>query len=113
MNELSSIEYKGKKYALVFNLNVMEMIQEKYGSVEKWGELVEASEEPKAKDIKFGFVAMLNEGIDIYNEDNDDERPYFTERQVGRIISEIGLQTAAEKLNNMVVESTKSDEKNA
>lgn len=113
MNELSSIEYKGKKYALVFNLNVMEMIQEKYGSVEKWGELVEASEEPKAKDIKFGFAAMLNEGIDIYNEDNDDERPYFTERQVGRIISEIGLQTAAEKLNNTVVESTKSDEKNA
>ena len=108
----STITYKGEEYALIFNLNVMEIIQEEYGSVEKWGELVEASEEPKAKDIKFGFTAMLNEGIDIYNEENGADRPFFTEKQVGRIISEIGLQQAAKTLNNTVVESTKSDEKN-
>lgn len=107
-----SITWNGEKYDLVFNLNVMEEIQDKYGSVEKWGELVEEAEEPKAKDIKFGFTAMLNEGIDIYNEDHEDERPFFTEKQVGRIISQLGLQNAAHTLNAAVVDSTKSDEKN-
>lgn len=108
----NTITYKGEEYALVFNLNVMEDIQEKYGSVEAWGNLVEAEDEPKAKDIKYGFTAMLNEGIDIYNEENGTERPFFTEKQVGRIISEIGLSEAAKRLNDTVVDSTKSDEKN-
>lgn len=111
------IEYKGEKYELVFNLNVMEVIQDEYGSVEAWGELVEAEAEPKAKDIKYGYAAMLNEGIDIYNEEhaNDEDfkaRPFFTEKQVGRVISEIGLSEAARQLNKTVVDSTKSDEKN-
>ena len=114
--ENSFIEHKGEKYELVFNLNVMEEIQAEYGSVEAWGELVEAEEEPKAKDIKYGFTAMLNEGIDIYNEEHACDgfipRPFFTEKQVGRIISEIGLHEAAKQLNKTVVDSTKSDEKN-
>lgn len=110
--EKNTINYKGNEYDLVFNLNVMEEIQNEYGSVEAWGELVEATEEPKAKDIKYGFTAMLNEGIDIYNEENDDERAFLTPKQVGRIISEIGLLEVASKLNKTVIESTKSDEKN-
>jgi hypothetical protein len=110
----ANISYKGKEYELVFNLNVMEEIQEEYGSVEAWGDLVEAEAEPKAKDIKYGFKAMLNEGIDIYNEEHADEepRPFFTEKQVGRIISEIGLMEAAKTLNKTVIDSTKTDEKN-
>ena len=31
----------GKTYSLVFNLNVMESIQSKYGSVQKWGKLTD------------------------------------------------------------------------
>lgn len=107
-----TIAYKGNEYELVFNLNVMEEIQEKYGSVEAWGELTEAAAEPNAKAIKFGLTCMINEGIDIYNEEHDEQRAFFTEKQVGRIISEIGLSAAALALNNTVVESTKSDEKN-
>lgn len=115
--EKSYIDYKGEKYELVFNLNVMEEIQAEYGSVEAWGDLVEAEAEPKAKDIKFGFTAMLNEGIDIYNEEHENDedfkaRAFLTEKQVGRIISEIGLVNAAKQLNKQVIESTKSDEKN-
>ena len=111
-NEDKIIEYKGVKYELVFNLNVMEEIQEEYGSVEAWGELTEAAAEPNAKAIKYGLTAMINEGIDIYNEENEEKREFFTEKQVGRIISEVGLLNAAQALNKTVVESTKSDEKN-
>jgi hypothetical protein len=91
----------------------MEDIQEQYGSVEKWGDLVEAQAEPKAKDIKYGFMAMLNEGIDIYNDEHEEKREFLTEKQVGRLLSEIGLSEAANALNKTVVDSTRSDEKNS
>ena len=113
-NKYQTIEYKGKKYKLVFDMNVMEGIQEKYGSIEKWGELTDGSKgEPNAKAIKFGFTAMLNEGIDIDNEENGTKEKLLTLKQVGRMITEIGFTNSAEALNKTVVESTKSDEKNA
>ena len=109
----TAITYKGKTYPLVFNLNVMEEIQREYGTVDKWGKLIESEEEPDAKAIKYGFTAMLNEGIDIQNEGSDEKLPFFTEKQVGRIITEIGLKETANALRTEVVQSTKSDEKNA
>lgn len=111
---MASIRYKDKEYELVFNLNVMEEIQEEYGSVEKWGELTEAADEPNAKAIKFGLGAMINEGIDIYNEEHagEEERKPFTTRQIGRVITEVGLGDIAKSINNTVVDSTKTDEKN-
>lgn len=111
---MASIRYKDKDYELVFNLNVMEEIQEEYGSVEKWGELTEAAEEPNAKAVKFGLGAMINEGIDIYNEEHagEEARKPFTTRQIGRVITEVGLGDIAKSINNTVVDSTKTDEKN-
>lgn len=107
------IQYKGEKYGLTFNLNVMEIIQEKYGTVEKWGDLTEGKDgEPDAKAIIFGFREMLNEAIDIENEEKGTERKPLTLKQVGRIITEMGLQNAKDKLTQTVVDSTKSEEKN-
>lgn len=109
----SEIQYNGETYRLVFNLNVMEIIQEEYGTIEKWGELTDgASGEPDAKAIIFGFREMLNEGIDIENEENGTDKKPLTLKQVGRMISEIGLQNATTTLNDTIVESTKSEEKN-
>ena len=49
------IQYKDRTYRLVFNLNVMEDIQEKYGSIEEWGKLTDGAEgEPNAKAVIFG-----------------------------------------------------------
>ena len=106
--------YKDKEYKLVFNLNVMEAIQEEYGSLDEWGKLTDGSEkgEPDAKAVIFGFREMLNEGIDIDNEENGLNEKPFTLKQVGRLITEIGLANATATLNNTVVESTKSEEKN-
>lgn len=110
------IEYKDKVYNLVFNLNVMEEIQEEYGSIDKWGALTDGSEnagEPNAKAVIFGLTAMINEGIDIENEENGTDIQPLTKKQVGRIVTEVGLAEALKSLNETVVESTKSDEKNA
>ena len=107
------ITYKDKEYTLVFNLNVMEEIQEKYGTLGKWGQLSDSkSGEPNAKAVIFGFTAMLNEGIDIDNEKNGTDIKPFTLKQVGRIITEIGMDKMANALNDTVIESTKSTEKN-
>ena len=109
------IQYKEKTYKLTFNLNVMEIIQEKYGTVEKWGELTDGtgnSGEPDAQAIIFGFREMLNEAIDIDNEENGTDVKPLTLKQVGRLVTEIGLKEATAKLNDTVMESTKSDEKN-
>jgi hypothetical protein len=99
-----------KEYSAIFNLNVMEQIQNEYGTMQKWGALTDAkSGEPNAKAIIFGFWAMINEAIDIENEEKGENTPLFTLKQVGRIISRAGLQKSATELNNAVIEATKED----
>ena len=109
----SAIQYKGKTYKMVFNLNVMETVQKEYGTLGRWGELSDGGNgEPDAKAVIFGFTEMINEGIDISNEENGTNEPFMTHKQVGRMITEIGLSNAARQMNNVVIESTKSEEKN-
>lgn len=109
----TTIKYKDKEYKLVFNLNVMETIQDEYGSIEKWGAICEPGKgEPNVKALKFGFAAMLNEGIEITNDEKGTDDPPLTLKQVGRIISDIGIDQAATALSSTVVKSTKSNEKN-
>ena len=132
------IQYKDKTYKLVFNLNVMESIQNEYGSVEKWGALTDGTAyaqreyikehgslegwdslkpkdrakyvgEPDAKAVIFGFTEMINEGIDIENEENGTDIKPLTLKQVGRIITEIGIGDATRTLNETVVASTHSE----
>ena len=115
MKEISKeFEYKGKTYGLVFNLNVMAVIQEKYGTLEKWGKLTDGKDgEPNAQAIIFGLWAMINEYLDIQNEENGTEEKMLTNKQVGRMITEIGLQSSAQLMNGVVIDSTKSGEQNA
>ena len=110
------IEYKGKKYNLVFDMNVIETLQIKYGSFNKWSDLIQPTkegEECNIEALKFGFCEALNEGIDIANEDNEEKLEPLTLKQVGRIITDLGLRKINEKIQDAVIESTKSEEKNA
>lgn len=108
------IQLNDKEYPLVFNLNVMETIQDEYGSLDKWGNLTDGTEgEPNAKAVIFGFTEMINEGIDIQNEEQGTNEPFLTKKQVGRLITQYGLIEATKTLNQTFIESTKSDEKNA
>lgn len=110
------INYKEIDYPLVFNLNVIEKIQEKYGSYEKWGEMTERKENEEGEKtevnigaLKFGITEMINEGIDIENETAETKREFITEKQVGRIITEIGISKMTEKVQETVIDSTKKD----
>lgn len=114
MKDVSTIiQYKNKDYKLVFNLNVMEEIQNEYGSVEKWGAMCEPGNgEPNIKALKYGFASMLNEGIDIDNEENGTNDPPVTLKQVGRMVSEMGIDKTTQALSSTVIKSTKSNAKN-
>lgn len=68
--------------------------------------------ETKEVDIKaliFGIKEMINEAIDIDNENNQLNQPLLTEKQVGRLITAMGIEKATSKLNETVIESTKDD----
>ena len=108
MREVSKkISYKGKDYKLVFNLNVMEIIQDEYKSLDEWGSLTDGKAgEVNIKALIFGLTAMLNEGIEISNEDNNTKEPLLTHRQVGRMLSEVGIENITDDMNALVVESS-------
>lgn len=112
------IEYKGKKYKLAFNLNVIDSIQAEYGTIGKWADLMDGAKgktkgEPNAKAIIFGFREMLNEGIEIDNEDNGTDVKLFTLKQVGRLATEIGIDEIKNAVAKTISDSTESAEKNA
>ena len=88
----------------------MEIIEDKYNSMQEWGELAEAG---NIKAIKFGLTEAINEGIDIYNDEHEEKREFLSDKQVGRMLTDLGLEEAATKLRKSVVEATKSDEKNS
>lgn len=108
-----NLEVEDKKYQLIFNLNVMQEIQEEYGTLEKWGELTDGkSGEVNVKALIFGLTCMINEAIDIKNDEEGVNEPLLTQKQVGRIITKAGIEKSAEKLNQAIVEGAKSDKKN-
>lgn len=98
----------GTKYPLIFTLNVMEDIQDKYGSLEEWMALIKAKE-PSIKALKFGLGSMLNEGLEIENETAEKKREMLNPKQVGRIITQLGITAVAGKIGENVVASTKTD----
>ena len=105
------IEVGDKKYPLCFNLNVLEEIQDEYGSLSKWGEIVEnkEGEEPRIKDLKMGLLLMINEAIDMENESKNEKSPFLNSKQVGRIITTVGFTKIVEIIKGITVDSTQSE----
>jgi hypothetical protein len=89
-----------KEYPFAFNINVIQIILDKYGSLNKWSELLTVNGKdinPKTMGaLKFLCTECINEGIDMENDPEDPHyikrdtpRPFITERQAGRIVSAI------------------------
>lgn len=113
MKEISSkITYKDKDYKMVFNLNVIEKIQEVYGTLDKWGSLTDGKDtgETDVKALVFGITEMINEAIDIDNDENGTQDPFLTHKQVSRILTSIGIEKATKEMNELVVNATKDEE---
>ena len=109
-NSVVYIETAKKNYPLAFNLNVMEVIQEHYGSLDEWGKVTQGDGEPKVKDLKYGVREMINEGIDMENETNGTAEPLLTDKQVGRLITEVGFQNILKAIREITVASVKTED---
>ena len=102
---IKHISFQGIDYPLAFTLNVIEKIQEKYGSYEKWGEMTDGTDkEVNIGALKFGILEMINEGIDIENDNQEIKRNFLTDKQVGRLITGIGLQNLTKKVQETVID---------
>lgn len=115
MENTSKFEYKGKEIKLVFNLNVMQKIQEEYKTIDTWTKLTDGeSGEVDIKALLFGLTEMINEAIDIDNDENGTDEPFMTSKKIGRILTDVGLDKATKALHETVINATKDDsEKNA
>ena len=115
IDKITYLETDSEKFPLAFTLNVMESIQDEYGTLSEWSELIRNQKEPNIKALKFFITKAINEGIDIENEKSDETRAPITSAKAGRIITEIGFQKVAKTINKMVSESvkTKENSKNA
>ena len=110
IDKINYLETKTEKYPLVFSLNVMEAIQDKYGSIDKWSSLIQKNGEPDIKALKFFMTEAINEGIEIENEKNNEKRKSVTSKHVGRILTEVGLSDTANKIMTTISESIQTDD---
>ena len=110
IDTINYLEIESEKYPLVFSLNVMEAIQDKYGSIDKWSSLIQKNGEPDIKALKFFMIEAINEGIEIENEKNNEKRKSVTSKQVGRILTEVGLSDTANKIMTTISESIQTDD---
>ena len=113
IDKLMYLETSTDKYPMIFSLNVIEAIQEEYGSYNKWVQMMD-EEEPNIKALKFGLIEAINEGIDIKNQFSEVKMDFVDSKKVGRIITEIGLNKASGVLmQSLTASSTVEDtEKN-
>ncbi len=98
----------------MFTLNVMEAIQEKYGTIEAWSSLIQREGEPDIKALKFFMTEAINEGIEIESEKTGEKRKPISSKQVGRILTEIGISSTANKIMTTIADSVDDcEEKNS
>lgn len=110
LDKINYLETSEEKFPMVFTLNVMESIQEKYGSIEAWSDLIQHDGEPDIKALKFFITESINEGIDIENEKSDEKRKPITLKKAGRILTEIGLLGTTNKIMNTITESIQTED---
>lgn len=78
IDKITYLETNSEKFPLAFTLNVMESIQNEYGTLSEWSELIRNQKEPNIKALKFFITEAINEGIEIENEKSGEKRVSIT-----------------------------------
>ena len=113
-DKVGYIKTAKRTYPICYNLNVLEEIQDTYGSLTAWGEIVESKEKDSIniKDLKKGLMIMINEAIDMENDNLpvEERKELVNEKQVGRIISEVGFEETTKIIMGLTKESTDTED---
>ena len=73
------INLNGKEYYLLFSLNALDALQDKYGGYDKLGEIFDSNNKDIFKDLRWLLTMLINEGL-------EDDEPQLTEQRVGKLI---------------------------
>ncbi len=73
------VELNGKEYHLLFSLNALDAVQDKFGGYDKLDIVFDKDSPTMIKDLKWLLTTLINEGM----ADGEQE---LTEQQVGRLI---------------------------
>ncbi len=78
----AAVTLKGKKYRLLFTLNALDELQEKFGGYNKLNEVFDQNNPDWVKDTRWLLTLLINEGL----QEEDEDASLLTEQQVGRMI---------------------------
>ena len=73
------VELNGKEYHLLFSLNALDAVQDKFGGYDQLDKVFDSKSPTMIKDLKWLLTTLINEGM-------ADDEPELTEKQVGRLI---------------------------
>ena len=112
LEKIETVQIGIKEYPVIFTLNILEKIQEIYGSMDKWNSLLFGvdGQEPSIKVIIWTFNEMMNEAIDITNIDTEVKQLKLEHKQVGRIIGQLGLKGALAVILKLLSSQAETDE---
>ena len=102
VDKIYYLETETEKFPLIFTLNVMETIQEKYGTIEAWSNLIQRDGEPDVKALKFFITEAINEGLEIEAEKTGEKPKTITSKKAGRILTKMGLSGAIGKITQAI-----------
>lgn len=78
----AAVTLKGEKYRLLFTLNALDELQEKFGGYNKLNEVFDKNNPDWVKDTRWLLTLLINEGL----QEEDEAASLLTEQQVGRMI---------------------------
>lgn len=73
------ITLNGKDYYLLFSLNALDALQDKYGGYDKLSDIFNENNKDIFKDLRWLLTMLINEGL-------EDGEPELTEQKVGKLI---------------------------
>lgn len=73
------VELNGKEYNLLFSLNVLDEIQDRFGGYDKLDKAFDSNNPKMIKDLRWLLTLLINEG-------RTDGEPELTEQQIGKLI---------------------------
>lgn len=73
------VELNGKEYHLLFSLNALDAVQDRFGGYDKLDKVFDRESPTMIKDLRWLLTLLINEGM-------EEGEPELTETQVGKII---------------------------
>lgn len=99
------VTLNGKEYGLLFSLNALDEVQEKYGGYDKLAEVFNEKNPNLFKDTRWLLTLLINEGLLA----EDESAQMLDEKKVGRLIHAGNLQEVQTAIFKSFAQGTAGD----